>query len=104
MFWKQVRRHVINSIGLTFHIAGLYRDFDLPDLSALVAPRALMVINGSRDGLFHPQGVKDAFEKIQACYKKAESPDRQSCRLYDAPHEFNLEMQVAAWDWLKRWI
>ncbi len=101
---KQVRRHVINTIGLTFHIPGLYRDLDLPDVSALIAPRALMIINGSRDGLFHPEGVKDAFVKIQDCYKKAACPDRQSCRLYDAPHEFNLEMQAAAWGWLKRWI
>ena len=101
---KQVRRHVINTIGLTFHIPGLFRDFDLPDLSALVAPRALMVINGSRDGLFHADAVKQAFAKIQACYDKAKCRDRQSCRLYDAPHEFNLEMQADAWTWLRKWI
>ena len=101
---QQVRRHVINSVGLTFHIPGLYRDLDFPDLSALVAPRALMVINGSRDGLFHPDGVKQAFQKIESCYKKAGVPERQNCRMYDAPHEFNTEMQSAAWDWLKRWI
>jgi len=101
---KQVRRHVINTVGFTFHIPGLYPDLDYPDLSALVAPRALMVINGSRDGLFHPDAVKDAFAKIEACYKKAGAPDRQSCRMYDAPHEFNLQMQPDAWAWLKRWI
>jgi dienelactone hydrolase len=101
---KQVRRHVISTVGLTFHIPGLFRDLDFPDLSALVAPRALMIINGSRDGLFHPDGVKQAFQKIEACYKKAGAPDRQNCRMYDAPHEFNLEMQSAAWDWLKRWM
>jgi dienelactone hydrolase len=101
---SQVKRHVINSIGLTFHIPGLYRDLDFPDLAALTAPRALMVINGSQDRLFHPDGVKHAFATIQACYKKAGVEDRQSCRLYDAPHEFNLEMQSAAWDWLERWI
>jgi hypothetical protein len=77
---------------------------DFPDLSALIAPRALMVINGSRDGLFHPDGVKQAFQKIESGYKNAGVPDRQNCRMYDAPHEFNTEMQSAAWDWLKRWI
>ncbi|HEY2015094.1 MAG TPA: alpha/beta hydrolase family protein [Bryobacteraceae bacterium] len=103
-YGKLIRRNVINTVGLTFHIPGLYRDLDLPDLSALVAPRALMVISGSRDTLFPADGVKDAFEKIAACYKKAGYPDRQNCRLYDAPHEFNLEMQTAAWAWLKRWM
>jgi hypothetical protein len=27
-------------------------------------------------------------------------PDRLSTRLYDAPHEFNVEMQSEAWSWL----
>lgn len=101
---RQVRRHVINTVGLTFHIAGLLHDLDLPDLAALVAPRALMVISGSRDTLFPPEGIRDAFAKIRACYQKAGYPDRQNCRTYDAPHEFNPEMQAAAWDWLKRWV
>jgi dienelactone hydrolase len=103
-FPKQVRRHVVNTVGLTFHIPGLLHDLDFPDLAALAAPRALMVINGSRDGLFHPDGVKAAFAKIEAIYDKAKVRDRQSCKLYDAPHEFNAEMQPAAGEWLKRWV
>jgi dienelactone hydrolase len=101
---RQIRRQVVNTVGFSFHIPGLYRDLDLPDLAALIAPRALMSIAGSRDTLFHPDGVKDAFAKIAACYRKAGAPDRQNCKVYDAPHEFNLEMQSAAWEWLKRWI
>lgn len=100
----QIKRQVINTIGLTFHIPGLYRDLDYPDLAALTAPRALMVINGSQDGLFHPGGVKAAFEKVNACFKKAGAADRVSTRMYDAPHQFNLEMQGHAWEWLKKWI
>ena len=103
-FPKQVRRHVINSVGFTFGIPAMLRDLDYPDLAALIAPRALMVINGSRDGLFQSDAVKDAFAKVEACYRKAGAPDRQSCRLYDAPHEFNPEMQPAAWEWLKQWV
>ncbi len=101
---SQIKRNVIHSVGLTFHIPGLYRYVDLPDLSALVAPRALMVINGSRDGLFAPEGVKGAFEKIGRCYQKAGVPEKQSCVMYDGPHEFNPEMQAKAWQWLARWV
>ena len=46
-----------------------------------------MVVNGSRDTLFHPDGVKAAFAKIEACYRKAGVPERQKARMYDAPHE-----------------
>src|SRR4029453_14467129 len=29
---SQIKRHAVNSIGLTFHIIGLYRYMDFPDL------------------------------------------------------------------------
>jgi dienelactone hydrolase len=99
-FASQIKQHINNTIGLSFHINGLYRYMDLPDVSALIAPRSIMVINGSRDRLFALEGVKAAFDKIARCYKKAGVPDRQRSRLFDAPHEFNLEMQREAWEWL----
>jgi dienelactone hydrolase len=99
-FASQIRRHVIHTIGFTFHIAGLYRYLDLPDLAALIAPRALLVINGAQDSLFAPEGVRAAFEKIGACFHKAGAADRQRCRLYDAPHEFNRQMQDEAYAWI----
>jgi dienelactone hydrolase len=99
-FGAQIRKHVVNTVGLSFHIAGLYRYLDLPDLAALVAPRPLMVINGSKDTLFAPDGVRAAFEKIEACFKKAGAAERQQCRLYDTPHEFNPDMQDEAWAWI----
>ena len=101
---SQIKAHVLNTIGLSFHINGLYRYLDLPDLAALIAPRAVMVINGSQDRLFALDGVKAAFDKIARCYEKAEAPDRQRCLMYDAPHQFNEEMQAEAWKWLRRWV
>ena len=99
-FASNIRRHVVNTVGLTFHIPGLYRYLDLPDLAALIAPRSILVINGSKDGLFPRDGVDKAFRKIEACFRKAGAPDRQRCRWYDVPHEFNREMQAEAWEWL----
>ena len=101
-FASNIRRHVLNTVGLTFHIPGLYRYLDLPDLAALIAPRSVLVINGSKDGLFPRDGVENAFRKIEACFQKAGVPEHQRCRLYDAPHQFNREMQAEAWEWLGR--
>jgi dienelactone hydrolase len=101
---SQIRRHVLNTIGLTFHIVGLYRYLDLPDLAALIAPRSVLVISGSRDQLFSSEGVDAAFKKIDQCFRKAGVPDRQRCHLYDARHQFTLEMQGEAWDWMGRWL
>jgi hypothetical protein len=48
--------------------------------------------------------VSAAFDKLTQCYRKAGVSERLRTRLYDAPHEFNSEMQAEAWEWLDRWI
>jgi dienelactone hydrolase len=101
---SQIKQHVTNTIGFSFHIIGLYRYLDLPDLAALIAPRSLMVIGGSQDRLFPPDGMKAAFTKIEQCFRKAGVVDRQQCRMYDAPHQFNVQMQGDAWEWVDRWL
>jgi dienelactone hydrolase len=97
---SNIRWHVLNTVGFTFHIPGLYRYLDLPDLAALIAPRSVFVMNGSKDALFPRDGVDKAFQKIEACFRKAGVPDRQRCRWYEVPHQFNRGMQAEAWDWL----
>jgi dienelactone hydrolase len=101
-FPAQLERRVRNSIGFTKLVPGLYRHLDYPDVGSLAMPRPLLVINGSRDALFEPAGVTAAFEKLKACYRKAGVPERVQTRLYDTPHEFNLEMQREAWAFLEK--
>jgi hypothetical protein len=73
---------------------------DYPDVATLAIPTPLLVINGSKDALFEPSGVRASFEKLAACYAKAGAADKVRTRLYDTPHEFNAEMQKEAWAWL----
>lgn len=103
-FPAQLRRRVRNTIGHTKLVPGLYRHLDYPDVAALAMPAALLVINGSKDELFEPAGVRAAFEKLAACYAKAGIPERLRTRLYDTPHEFNLAMQAEAWEWLAKHV
>lgn len=100
----QLKKHVRNTIGHTKLVPGLYQHLDYPDVASLAMPTPLLVINGSKDGLFQQDGVRASFEKLLACYTKAGVPERVRTRLYDTPHEFNTEMQAEAWAWLKRWI
>lgn len=100
----QLKRHVVNTIGHTKVVPGLYRHLDYPDVASLAMPSALLVINGRKDTLFAPEGVRAAFDKLTACYQKAGAPEKLRLRLYDTPHEFNAEMQAEAWAWLKRWV
>ena len=49
-------------------------------------PSALLVINGSRDALFEPDGrAAPASTKLAACYAKAGVPEKLRTRLYDTP-------------------
>jgi dienelactone hydrolase len=99
-FRPQLARHIRNTIGFTKLVPGLYRQLDYPDVAALAAPTPLLVINGARDALFDPGAVRESFDKLQACYRKAGAADRVRTRLYDTPHEFNQEMQAEAWGFL----
>jgi len=99
-----IKNHVINTVGWTKIIPGLYPYLDLPDIVTLTAPRALMCINGTRDQLWPLEGVHQAFAKITQGYTKAGVPERFRGILYDGPHEFNRAMQQEAWAWLDRWV
>jgi hypothetical protein len=83
-------------------VPGLYRYLDYPDVASLAMPTPLLVINGSRDELFEPSGVRASFEKLAACYAKAGVPEHVRTRLYDTPPEFDAEMQPEAWGWLAK--
>ena len=97
--------HVVHTVGFTKLLPGLYRRLDMPDVVSLAAPRALLCINGMKDGLFPVEsGVKPAYRTLEAVYTKLGAADRFRGHLYDTPHEFNAEMQQEAWEWLRRWL
>ena len=94
----------LTSIGFMKVIPGMYRYMDLPDITSMHAPGALMVINGTQDALFPPEGVHAAFDKMARVYEKAGVPERFRGITYDGPHEFNVAMQDEAFAWLERWL
>jgi dienelactone hydrolase len=99
-FPAQLAHRVRHTIGHTKLVPGLYRHMDYPDVASLAMPSPLLVINGGKDELFEPAGVRASFAKLQACYAKAGFPERLRTRIYDTPHELNAEMQAEAWGFL----
>ena len=61
------------------YIPGALRWFEMEDLSALIAPRPLVVFAGEKDPIFPIQGVKDSFAVVEKIYEKAGAKDK--CRL-----------------------
>jgi dienelactone hydrolase len=84
---------------------GVYRHLDYPDIVSLAAPEcALNVFNCGQDQLFTFSGMKQASEKIQRVYKELKASNRYAYKFFDVPHQFNVEMQEEAFEWLDRWL
>ncbi len=102
--YPMMLRNHLTSIGFWATIPGLQQHMDLPDVASLGVPKGLMVINGTKDGLFPMEGVNASFHKIAAVYQKAGVPENFQGVLYDGPHEFNIPMQEKAFAWLDKWL
>lgn len=88
-----------------FEAYGLHTNLDHPDVATLGAPNcATFVIECGRDHLFPRQGMDQAIEKIQAVYSDLNKPEQFKSQYYDVTHQFNIEMQEDAFDWLEKWL
>ncbi len=88
-----------------FHAYGLHAKLDHPDVAALGAPNcATFVVQCGRDHLFPRQGMDRAIAKIQAVYFDLNKPEQFKSQYYDVTHQFNIEMQEDAFDWLEKWL
>ena len=74
---------------------------DWPDLVACQAPAPLLVQYDQDDDLFTPEGMQAAHERLQAHYTAVGVPEAYTGQFYPGPHKFDLEMQDAAFVWLK---
>jgi len=81
---------------------GLRRCLDYPDTAALAAPKPMLFYNGDEDALFPVPGVEKAWAVMRNVWKEAGAGDKLETRMWPAPHEFNRDMQDAAFDWLDR--
>ena len=85
--------------------ATLHASLDHPDIASLAAPDcAILVLNCGRDRLFTRAGMEQAAEKIRMVYSDLKHPERFNARFYDVPHQFNVQMQEDAFEWLKKWL
>ena len=84
---------------------GIYKYLDHPDIVSLAAPQcALKVFNCSLDHLYTFDGMKRASEKVKRVYEELGATNRYAYKFFNAPHEFNIQMQEEAFEWLNRWL
>jgi dienelactone hydrolase len=81
---------------------GWARYGDWPDIAACRAPMPLLVQYDLEDDLFTREGMQEAHERIAGHYQHAGQPAAYTGQFYPGPHKFDLEMQAAAFAWLKQ--
>lgn len=81
---------------------GLLDKMDYPDVAALACPKPMLFFGGRRDALFPVASVRKAYARMARVWASQGAGTRLETRLWDAPHEFNAEMQGAAFRWLDR--
>lgn len=99
---QQELYNVAGAVGTFCLLPGVWNRLDIPDLAAMSAHAACMVVIGERDILF-PAEAKDAAEQsIRAAFDWAGQSHR--CHVYrpDLPHCYNREVQAEAIRWFER--
>lgn len=92
--------NVAGAIGTFCLLPGVWDRIDIPDLTAMSAPKACMVVSASQDRLFPPVGQQDAARQIAAAYRWADCPDNFRSYMPPKPHCYDREIQREALAWL----
>ena len=91
-----------DSIGDMWHctcnyIPSIAKYFDMGELSALIAPRKLLVCNGEIDPIFPLSGTKEVYSVIEKIYEKEGVPENCQLKVYpNKPHYFDKEITFPA--------
>jgi hypothetical protein len=84
-------------------IPGLYQYGDTPDIAALIAPRALHLNFGQRDGGSPIQEVREGVRTIARAYQQAGAKDQFGYFIEEgAGHVLSERMWKLAGDWFHK--
>jgi dienelactone hydrolase len=96
--------HNVSTHTWMFFPSGWSRYGDWTDLAACRAPSPLLVQYDLQDDLFTEEGMRGADRRLAARYASAGRPEAYTGQFYPGPHKFDLEMQGAAFAWLREWL
>lgn len=91
--------NVSGAIGTFTLLPGVWNRIDIPDLIAMAAPKAVMVVSGKKDLLFPPLGQRDAARQIADAYTWAGYAERFRDYAPDKEHCYDAENQNEALAW-----
>lgn len=91
--------NVAGAIGTFCLLPGVWNRIDIPDLIAMAAPKAVMVVSGTKDTLFPPLGQREAARQISDAYAWAGCAGRFRDYAPEKEHCYDAEIQSEALAW-----
>lgn len=91
--------NVAGAIGTFALLPGVWDRIDIPDLIAMAAPKAVMVVSATEDPLFPPLGQREAAKQISAAFEWAGAGGRFRDFAPKKPHCYDAEIQAEALAW-----
>jgi dienelactone hydrolase len=86
-------------------LPGALRFTEEGDVLGLVAPRALLVINATQDGIQFSVGeAKKSLERARAIFKLYGEEEKVKHVPFQSPHAYNQAMREAMYGWMTRWL
>jgi dienelactone hydrolase len=82
----------------------LPRELDFPEILALRAPAATMVLSCREDPLYTLAEMERADSILRETFARAGATDRYRGNFYDGGHKFDRAMQADAFDWFDRFL
>ncbi|ADL43016.1 hypothetical protein COB47_1737 [Caldicellulosiruptor obsidiansis OB47] len=103
-FMSEFRKMLGKTARHTFmvHIPGFTRVLDLPDVAALIAPRKLFIMQCEYDSLFPKDAMQSAVERIKSYFVNFDCGNQFEYKFYPNGHEFNLNMQKDALEYITK--
>ena len=80
----------------------LPKELDFPEILALRAPAATMVLNCNEDALYTLEEMKRADTIIRETFERAGAVENYRCNFYSSGHTFDRPMQADAFAWFDR--
>jgi dienelactone hydrolase len=80
----------------------LPRELDFPEILALRAPAATMVLNCTEDPLYTMPEMERADRMLREIFRLAGAASMYESKFYPGGHKFDLRMQADAFDWFDR--
>jgi dienelactone hydrolase len=86
-------------------LPGALRFTEEGDVLGLVAPRALLVINATKDAFQFSVGeAKKSLARAKAIFKLHDKVEKVDHAVFESPHDYNQAMREAMYGWMTRWL